>query len=276
MKNIILLIAISVCLFSCSKEKESLKVIEPLFFLANKPVIRKSDTLYFGLKYRKNYTDIDEVYLNVNGAKITANYEFFNSSEGNNYLFVIPPTNQVANLNIKLTVKNNQNSYTNESIVRVTENRSLEIIWDKLDYNYIANSYPYIYLGKLGGFSANQIYNNTIGFRIGSYLNSLFERNSLIKSNILIDGIYGSYELKYDDLKTLKEIYVLNGEPQIFQGLTYESVVSEVSNFYGPPKSSGFDQTFKRITTFETQRFKIVVGELGSQGSPLFTKITLK
>jgi hypothetical protein len=97
-----------------------------------------------------------------------------------------------------------------------------------------------------------------------------------IQAQEVINGIYGRYELKYDLNTQLKEIYVLNGEPQIFQGLTYESVVSEVSNFYGPPKSSGFDQTFKRITTFETQSFNIVVGELGSNGSSLFTRITLK
>jgi len=283
MKNLILFLAIPLLLFSCSKSDQNEKpsdkekVIEPSFFLATKPVVSKSDTLFLGLRYFKNYTEQDEVYINVNGSKINPISRFSNAMEGNNFLFAIPPTNQLIDLNIKLTIKNNQNEFNNEKKIKVVENRNLDFIWDNLNFKHIESLFPFLSIGTDNQTLAPNLFSqNTSGIILGAFLDDFRSRNTFRKSNILINGIYGRYELKYDLNTQLKEIYVLNGEPQIIQGLTYESVVSEVSNFYGPPKSSGFDQTFKRITTFETQSFNIVVGELGSQGSPLFTRITLK
>jgi hypothetical protein len=283
MKNLIFLFTIACFLFSCSKSDQNEnpsnkeKAIEPAFFLASKPVVSKYDTLFLGLRYNKNYTEQDEVYLNVNGSKINPFSRFSNAMEGNNVLFAIPPTNQVIDLNIKLTIKNNQNEFNNERNIKVVENKNLEFIWDKLTLKHLESSFPFLSVGTDNIFFTPNLFSQTSSSVVlGAFLDDFRSRNTFRKSNILINGIYGRYELKYDVNTLLKEIYILNGEPQIIQGLTYESVVNEVNSFYGPSKSSGFDQTFKRITTFETQRFKIVVGELGSQGSPLFTKITLK
>ncbi|OAQ38401.1 hypothetical protein A5893_13295 [Pedobacter psychrophilus] len=280
MRNLIIFISISISLLSCSK-KEDLnkidKVIEPVFFLANKPVISKSDTLILGLRYNKNYNEKDEVYLMANGIKISSTLNSYDSSTGYDYLFKVAPINQVGNLNIKLIIKNNQKSFENESLLRVVENRNLETIWDKLDLNYINSTYPYISVDyNTGYFTVFQYNSSNLNVILGSFLDGKIKITMPYIKNVLIDGIYGRYELKYDDAKNLKEIYVLNGEPQIFQGLTYESILSDVSEFYGPAKTSVYDATNKRVTTFQTPRFNIVVGEISSQGSPVFTRITLK
>ncbi len=280
MKQLLLFILISICFLSCSKKDEASKVdkaIEPVFFLSNKPVFSKSDTLILGLRYTKNYNEKDEVYLMVNGIKVSSNSNSYDLSNGYNYLFKVAPTNLIGNINIKLIIKNSQNSFENESLLRVVENRALETIWDKLDLTYINSTYPYISADyNTGYFTVFQYNNSNSSVILGSFLDGKIMNTMPYIKNVLIDGIYGRYELKYDDTKNLKEIYVLNGEPQIFQGLTYESILSDVSKFYGPAKSSGFDATNKRITTFQTQRFNIVVGEISGQGSPVFTKITLK
>ncbi|TKC00952.1 hypothetical protein [Pedobacter cryophilus] len=280
MKKYIALLIITLIFYSCSN-KESVdpkKEIQIGFFLADKPLVSKSDTLKLGLRYTKNYSSNDEVFLTVNGLKISPSSNRYDSPNQYDYLFKVSPKNQVGVLNIKLTIKNNQDSFDTDAALRVVENRSLETLWDKLDFSYISNTYPYVVVDYNTNYLNLILYNatNPNNVIIGSFLDGKLKNTIPYTKNILIDGIYGRYELKYDDSKNLKEIYVLNGEPQLFQNLTYESVVNDVNQFYGPSKSAGFDQTGKRVTQFQTQRFIIVVGETGSQGSPLFTRITLK
>ena len=116
MKKFILLlfVATSLLLNSCSKEKETpvaAKKIERIILSPEYLLLQKTTDFYVGVRYFKNYTDKDEVTLTVNNTKAVVTSETVETLEGTNLLFRVPGITQTGDYKIKCTVKNDQNSF---------------------------------------------------------------------------------------------------------------------------------------------------------------------
>ena len=88
MKKHIPFILLILLLISCGKSEnlQKDKTIERALMCFEKPVISKSDSIYIGVRYFKNYTETDNISLTINGIAGKAIGPRISEIEGLNYL----------------------------------------------------------------------------------------------------------------------------------------------------------------------------------------------
>lgn len=282
MKSHLLHLAI-ICLLSlaCKKENNELSVekkIDNTFLCTEKPLISQSDKVFVGLRYFKNYAEKDKVTLTLNGVSALEKGFRVDQLEGTNYYFEFPPQMNNGEVELILTIQNDQNTYTQKKKVRIIENYNLETVWDNLDNAYLLASFPFMYyhdinFGIFGNIVINGKPSQDKTITIGPYIpDGLIASTPAFKP--FIPGLNGRYILTYNDQRILTQIKVLQGSSDYDPQITYEKLVNDVSQVYGPPISVEHDHMGNKITKLQYSKFHLEVYQAFNQD--IYTIITLK
>lgn len=156
MKKILTLFSLFVLLCSCQKtdnNEEAKKIIERALICFEKPLISKTDSIYIGIRYFKNYTEADNIRVTLNDKNGEQQGPRVTELEGTNYFFKFPPVSNTGDTELILTIENNQETYTNKKTLRIIDNYHVETVWDKLDHQFITSSSPLMYNASSENFA---------------------------------------------------------------------------------------------------------------------------
>jgi hypothetical protein len=283
MKPSIQLLLLSILLISsCSKtlndnDNQPVKNIDRVLICIAKPFFSKTDSIYIGLNYFKNYTSKDKVTLTLNGKILSETNFEITELTGTKYLYKSPALNSLNNAKVIVTIDDGKKITTNERFIKFIENYQLETVWDNLDNASITASFPLMTNPKSINFGPSQ--NTGFGFvyGIGSFIENPAP-NSFATFLTLIPAINGFYIVNYDDSKKLQNLTILNGDVDVDPTINYNQLINNMKTVYGQIISSTVDNNNSKITKFLTARLQILVYERKIQGTyrGITTVITLK
>lgn len=281
MKNFILLFFVVVLISACKNEATTItkdKTIDRAFICFEKPFNKKNNEIYIGLRYFKNYTEKDNISLTVDG-KAGQELGFrVDELEGTNYIFRFAGLGNNTDVKVSLNIDNGQKVFSQEKMIRIVENYSLETIWNNFeDYNYMVQSLPLMVVLQPNNFSLVTSAGVVNGLSLGFY-NEKVIPNQATTLNPFIPSLNGSYLAEYNDLKRLTNITIINGEVNVNPAISYDGVINDLKTTYGQPISITNDNNGFKITKFESGRFQILAYERKSRSTyyGITTVINLK
>ena len=148
MKSQLLCFVLCLCLLSCEKGNDDTpteKKVDDIFLCTEKPLISKTDKIFVGVRYFKNYSEKDKVTLTLNGVAAVEKGFRVDQIEGTNYYFEFPPIMNAAEVELILTIQNDQNTYIQKKPLKIIENYDLENVWNNLGRTHILASFPFMY-----------------------------------------------------------------------------------------------------------------------------------
>ncbi len=267
MRKVLVIVLTILVITSCKKNSitEPAKVIDRVNIAPEYFVQKKNTGYYVGVQIFKNYTDADQVTLSFNGIEGKQINSSTDELSGNRILFFMPAVNNPVEGNLKLTIKNNQNTYNHEVPLRIVNDFSLNSVWNNLTKAYVLNFKGVSIIRLTTGDFRFSTYTGNIN-ALNTFFIGYFIDDPTIVANIIgnetaktfIDGLKGSYFTTYaGDVLTKLKIYQGGPSDNFYSP---QKIYNDLAVAFGNPISQSTVGS-EKITTYINSNFNIVTHE---------------